>query len=188
MFNVTDIAPYIRVEPLVLDVLSFMGVDPNDACAHFVEVTNKMRACPPNYRRKKIVKDNIWIVRDYYPNTSFMYKVTMVFQSAKDRAEYESTRHRHTYDAKDFKDSLWVNVRFIKSNVDFEKRIHIPYEQGLNYNLQKVANILINDDVKPNPILHFKVKPLKRMFPKGYKCENLPNKRPTHLSDKRKRY
>lgn len=195
-FDIMALEPYIRVEPLVLEVLGYFGIDINEAGAHFVEVVDKMRACPPNYRFRKESKNNIWIVRDYFPGTPYMYKVTMVYQTAQQRADYENKiRDRYKvryedvepYKASDFVDALWVNVKFIKSGIERHTRIRIPYHAGQEYSKKKIANILIGDDIKPEGFMPYRVKPMKRMFPKGYKVENCPNKRPTHLSHERKK-
>ncbi len=193
-FDIMAVDPNIKVETLVFSVLSFFGIDVNEAASHFAEVVNKMRVCPANFRYRKNIKDNVWVVRDYYPGTAFMYKVTMVHHTPEQRAEYHNRMHGGKWhpngdvphEASDFNHELWVNVKFIKDRQGPDK-VKISYQEGLKYAMAKTANILIGDDIKPRDFIYLKVKPMKRMFPKGYKSEDRPSKRPAHFSNQRKR-
>lgn len=182
-----EVTPYLRVMPEVFSILSLHGVDCNEAGAHFVEVVNKLRTCEPNYRLRKVKKDNVWILRDFYPNTQVMFKMTMVYQNSQQQAEYHTKiGHGAKFTAKDFPDAaLWVNIKIVPPKL--QGKIHVPYEAALKYAMAKVANILIGDSIKPEPYMKYEFKPPRRMMPKGYKVESRVSKRSTHIHNKRNR-
>ncbi len=172
------ITPHINVEYMVLQFLGMLGVDPNNACSHFSEMVNKMRACPPNY------KGRTWIVRDYFPGTNFMFKVTMAYQSPEFQAKYRNRRYKDdmVWSAKDCDHMLYVNVKFIKDVTAKWEKKHVSYDSAQAYAKAKAANVIIGDDIVPEGFMPVWFKKMKRMFPKCYKPYKLPENRATEIT------
>lgn len=182
------IEPFIRVEPMVFTVLALHGIDINEAGAHFAETSDRVRSCPPNYRYRKGVKNNIWILRDFFPGTNILYKLTLVYQTPESQLEYD-TKMREKYgklgSVADYEPRIWVNVKLVPAKLT--GKLLVPYKAAQKYLMAKAANIIIGDSIKPEPFMSREVKPPKRMFPKGFKGEDRPRKRHTHLYDEGKR-
>lgn len=175
---------------MVFSVLEQLGVNLNEAASHFSEVANKMRVCEPNGRLAFMAKklDNVWIVRDYFPGTSFMFKVTMVYHSPEHQAEYNNKQYNESFVATDFSPKLWVNVKLIKPKYGkYKDKIYVPYEEAQKFAMAKAANIIIGDNITPEPFMPIAGTTNKRMYPKGYKHEDRPRKRSAHIHNKRKR-
>ncbi len=175
---------------MVFTVLSLHGIDINEAGAHFAETSDRVRSCPPNYRYRKGVKNNIWILRDFFPGTDILYKLTLVYQTPESQYEYDKKfMDEHikatSRSAADYEPRIWVNVKLVPSKL--AGKLHVPYKAAQKYLMAKAANILIGDSIKPEAFMSREVKPPKRMFPKGFKGEDRPRKRPAHIHDERKR-
>jgi hypothetical protein len=180
-----SVEPYIRLDPTLLSILLMHKLDINDIGAHFVETTDKVRACPANFRYRKVRKDNVWVLRDFFPGTQIMFKMTVVYQTDEERVKYYNSCHMETYKPGEFGSAIWVNVKLIPTKL--HSRVHIPYKDGQKYLMAKAANILIEDDITPEAFIKISTKPPRRMFPKGYKVENRTNKRHPHIHNKRAR-
>ncbi len=176
--------PYVRVEPIVFNLLLMYGIDASEAGSYFVEVANKLKTCPPNIRIKNNLPPKpIWVLRDFFPGTTYMFKMTMVYHSTKHQLDYHGDP---SLKEEDFTPAIWINVKNIPCKA-FGK-IHVPYGAAQKYSMAKAANILLGDNLKPEPFMCGKWfnKP-KRMFPKGYQVEDSVNKRPPHIHNKRSR-
>lgn len=184
-FDVMSVEPYIRLDPTLLSILLMHKLDINDIGAYFVETTDKVRACPGNFRNRKVKKDNVWVLRDFFPGTQIMFKMTIVYQTDEERAKYYSSYHQEIYKPGEFGSAIWVNVKLIPNKL--YNRVYIPYKDGQKYLMAKAANILIEDDITPEAFIKINAKPPRRMFPKGYKVENRTNKRSSHIYNKRTR-
>lgn len=165
--DILTITPIIRVDPVLLSVLTMLGINANDAAAYFVEIFNKVKFCQPNYRYFNSVKDNIWVLRDFYSDTPIMFKMTVVIQTPLQQCERYRQIWNYSVSESDFNALLFVNVKLVTHNFR-QKRISVSYSQAQQYSMAKAANILIDDTIQPKPFLNLEQKKLRRMFPKGY--------------------
>lgn len=174
------IDPFIRIDPSLLYILSEEGIDPNDAALAFIDIFDKVRTCESNYKFGAIVKDNVWILRDYFENTKVMFKLTAVYHSSEYQYRKDVEKHGIKWDnsplvLNEYSPQFWVNIRPVFHKT--KNRVYIPYSSGQEYAKKKVENILIGDNIKPKPFIDFQLKKQKRMFPKGYTYEKLKRTR-----------
>lgn len=163
-------------------ILAMHGVNINAAGAYFVETVDKVRQCEPNYKFFGLVKDNIWILKDLFPGTPIMFKMTLVYQTAEAYCKY------HKIDAGSahcYGDKIWVNVKIAPPKIN--DKVMVPYAEAQKYLMAKADNILLGGVIEPESFMKHVFNVPRRMFPKGYSHENRPNKRPTHIHDKRTR-
>jgi len=160
----------ISISVSLLKQLKAFDIDPNEAIIGFFYMAQKMLSCPGNYREayQKANDDRIHVLRDYYPNTKFMFKMTIV------KFEYED----YSEDVSMTKQGCNIKVRSIDAD-SISKWGYKKKGGALKFDIADLSKklgdmsdgmLLENNFTKLNLLpKDFKIKAPMRMFPKGYK-------------------
>lgn len=181
--------PHVYLQPEVFEIISYFGHSTSDIGAYFCEIADKLKEHQGNYRPRGKGGDatlpNVWVLRDYFPGTAVMFKLTMTHQTPEHIASYynkmDSFKDRYAaqsapHNAADYKHRLIVNVKIVKRIKNLHKKTRIDYVQAQKYLMEKSNNILLGDNVVPKSFVHVEPSKPRRMMPKGYKTDGRTNR------------